>query len=291
MNYFKLFVIVVSMITLLCGCQNSDIRMDDNYKQEGTESTHYNITVGERSFSVEEINAGIKDTFNNVLYYHGDDDASNYLTFNKNIILHKSLEYDLYFDSTGYINASPIVYMVITNIQHPLSTIEKPLLYQFGIIITEYDLHSDFYYQGHGATNNSHEFTNNNVTHLGSYTMCIDEIVKPQYETLDSEWLARSSKEIQLYMDNNTDKILAPGHYHIYVQKFFKSDKDSIIIFENKNGDIYTGFYYSVHGISGENPAALNKVRLVEDAAAEPFKSYISKVKSDPAVSVEYEVK
>lgn len=291
MNYFKLFVIAVSMITLLCGCQHSDILMDDNHKQEGIESTHYNITVGKRSFSIEEINAEIMNTFNNVLYYHGDDDANDYLTSNQNVILHKNIEYELYFDPVGYVNASPIIYMVITNIQHPLSTAEKPLLYQFGVIVTEWGLQSDFYIQAHTSSDDAREFSNKNVIELGSYTMRIDEIVKPQYETHASEWLSKSKKEIQLYMDKNTDKILVPGHYYVYVQNFFKSDKDSIIIFEHENGDIYTGFYYSVHDVSGENPAALNKVRLVEDSTTEPFKSYMGKVKSDPAVSVEYEVK
>lgn len=91
--------------------------------------------------------------------------------------------------------------------------------------------------------------------------------------------------------DENLNQGLPEGNYTVYVQKFFESDKDTSILFEYENGDIYMGDYYFIHEVSGENPADLNKVELYEYSDEETFKKYIEKVRLDPAVSLEYTVK
>ncbi len=281
----------VYMLILLCGCQDISGPIKDS-----TDS----VTVNGESFSIEEINKGIKETFNTVLYNHGYHDVINYLPLNKNIILKKDVDYELYFESynDGFeaIAFPPKIYLVITNIQHPLSSEESPQLYVFGINITEWGLCSDFSYQGHVSQKEMNSFSGRNVVHLGSYTMRIEEIMIPAYETMDDDWKEKVEREIRLYMDENNfysnkDENLEPGNYHIYVQKFLKSDKDSIIIFEHENGSIYTGFYYFVHEVSGNHPADLNKVSLIESDDEESFKVYIEKVRSDPALNMEYVVK
>ncbi|SEW32751.1 hypothetical protein [[Clostridium] fimetarium] len=253
------------------------------------------------SFPIDEINAGIKDTFNSVLYYHGNDDTSSYLTSNKNIILKKDLQYELYYEpnSKSGLEAfvfSPKIYLVITNMQYPLSSEGTPQLYEYGIDITEWGLRSDFSYQGHWPQRETYSFSGNELIHLGSYRMRIEEIKKPVYETIDDEWKENAKSAIRLYMDMNDfygdeSHNLAPGNYHIYVQKFFKTDKDSIIIFENENGSIYTGYYYFVHDISTSHPADLNKVALNESSSEKSFEIYLEKVRLDPAVAMEYKVK
>ena len=299
MRYLKVLLIIMFICTLLNSCQNNSEAMLDISNQ--TNSKHENlVTVNGRSFSIEEINVGIKDTFNSVLYYHGNDDTSSYLTSNKNIILEKELKYELFFESNSNNDSKshvfpPKIYLVITNMQHPLSSEGSLQMYEFGINITEWGLQSDFSYQGHGPQRESYSFSGNDVIYLGSYTVRINEVKKPAYDTIADEWKENAKSAIRLYMDKNVfyaDKSynLAKGNYHIYVQKFFKSDKDSIIIFENENGSIYTGYYYFVHDISGVHPANLNKIALNENSNEKSFEMYLEKVRLDPAVAMEYTV-
>ena len=121
----------------------------------------------------------------------------------------------------------PQIYLVITNVEHPLSTKEKGLLYVFGIDITEFGLRSDFSYQGHTSKEN-YNFLDADMVYLGNYTMCIEEIKKPIYKETDEEWSKQVEKSIRLYMDKNNfyskNGNLESGKYFVYVQKFLKSD-------------------------------------------------------------------
>lgn len=281
---------------ILCVCQDSE----QNKNIESQNLSDKYITINNKVFSIEEINEGIRNTFNNVLYYNGNDDTSNYLTSNKNIILNKEIKYELYFepnsnDGTNSFVFPQKIYFVITNIQHPLSSAEKSQLYVFGIDITEWGLRSDFSYQGHTPQEEPYSFINNKTVHLGSQTLHIDEVQKPEHEEMDDEWKKKAQKAIQLYMDKNDfyadkDDNLEPGKYHVYVQKFSKSDKDSTIIFKNQNGIIYVGYYYFVHDISADNAADLNGVELVENANEKAFQIYLDRVRSNPALEMEYRV-
>ncbi|SEW32759.1 hypothetical protein [[Clostridium] fimetarium] len=299
MRYIKILLMLVFTIILLCGCQNfNGTTKDETLNSSDSPVT---VTVNGKSISIDEINAGIKDTFNSVLYYHGNDDTSSYLTSNKNIILNKDLNYELYFEPNSNSGlksfvSPPKIYLAITNMQHPLSSEGSPQLYEFGIDITEGGLRSDFYYQGYGTQKETYSFSGKELVYLGSYTMRIEEIKKPTYETMIDEWKENAKSAIRLYMDMNNfygDKSynLAPGNYHIYVQNFFKTDKDSIIIFENENGSIYTGFYYFVHDISASHPADLNKVALYDISYDKSFETYLEKVKLDSALAMVYTVK
>ena len=258
------------------------------------------VTVNGRSFSIEEINAGIKDTFNSVLYFYGDNDTGEYLFSNKNLVLHKDLEYELYFYKSNFDTVAsdifnpPRVFLVITNIQHPLSTENNPLLYELAIDVTEWGLRSYFHSEGHTPKMEAYVYYGVELVYLGSYTMRIDEIVEPPFEVMNDEWKENTKSELRLYMHKNDfyvgkpEDSLEPGYYHVYVQKFFKSDMDSIVIFEHENGNTYWGFYYFVHENSGSYFANLNKVRLAEDVGNESFDAYIEKVRANSAVSMEY---
>lgn len=256
---------------------------------EETETDAANpVTVGGRTFSVEEINAGIRDTLNSLWYLHGDDSTSKYISQNKDLLFGKDIEYDLYYsENIGFY--PPMIHVVITNILHPLSTEEEPRSYTFALCITEGGVESDFYTENSFSKEYAYEYFKEMI-YLGHYTMRIDEVTKPQYEEMDSEWVESTKRGIQKYMDANFDKILEPGNYYVYVKKFFKGDTDSIIFFEHGNGNIYSAYYLFVHS-TGEGYPDLNRLELYEYANSESFKKYFEKIKSDPAVSLEYSVK
>jgi len=256
------------------------------------------FAINGRLFSIEEINTGIKDTFNNQLYLYG------YVGGLIKNDLPYDIEYELYFDPShyGYDERYPFsrpktAFLVVTNMLHPLPMEEIPPLYVYGINVTEWGLRSDFYYSNTYTTiEKPLIFFNSELVYLGSYTVRIDEIAKPQYEIMDSEWIENTKNEIRMYMDEdvfseyNIEKELEPGGYHVYVKKFFKSDVDSTIIFEHENGNIYTGWYNYVHENTGVYPANLNHVELVDNLNEESFKTFLEKVREDPALCIEYAV-
>ncbi len=177
MNLYKLLFIFICLF-LLCGCQNIGGTINDatqpnpqktdvvnmagiTLQPEGTEPDDANsVTVNGITFSIEEINAGIKDTFNSRMYdteaydYSNDnrDIVRDNLIINKKLILHKDVEYNLYFDpeNVGYSFPEMTIYIVINNMLYPSSTEENPQVYAFGIRITEWGLQSDFILESFG---------------------------------------------------------------------------------------------------------------------------------------------
>ena len=296
LNIKKIFIILLAL-SFLCGCKAAE--NSNPVKKES--SPQNSITVNDKTFSVEEINEGIKSTFNSVLYYHGDNDTSPYLTANKNLLLNKEIEYELYFEPNSKKGEdafvfAPKIYFAITNVEHPLSTKENPQLYEFGIDITEKGLRSDFSYQSRISKGETYSFIKDETVYLGSHSFLIKEIEKPLYEQMNKEWVENAESAIRLYMDKNdfygdSQDNLAAGKYSVYVQSFFESDKDSTIVFENENGSIYVGEYYFVHNVSGGSPANLNRVELIESADKNEFKTYLEKLRLDSAVSMEYTVR
>lgn len=288
----KKLLTIIFLILVLCGCNNA--KSFESFDIQNPVIEH--IEVDNKKITIKEILKGINDTFNNVLYYHGDDDTSAYLTSNKNLFLNNELEVELYFESNSNTGEKafvypPKIYLVITNIAHPLSSEDTTKLYEFGIEITEFGMRSDFYYQGHSISKEKYNFLKDDMVYLGQYTMLLEDVVKPNFEEMDDTWKKNVASAIKLYMDNNfyseTEKNLAAGEYKVYVQSFFKSDNDTKIIFEHENGKIYVGNYYFVHEIAPNKPADLNKVVLSDDNT-EAFKKYLEKVRSNSAVTVEY---
>ena len=330
MRFYKLLLVVLC-IFLLCGCQNTDGAMNnanptqpqktDTFNTAGVtpqpketeavstavitpqpEETEYDtansVTVNGRTFTTEEITTGIRDTLNNLWYLHGDYNTSEQISSNKNLLLGKDVEYDLY-QHLGPGDASKssyakMLYVVITNIPPLSSTEEEPRLYTFALRITEGGVESYFYTESNLPQETAYEGFyegHDEMVYLGHYTMRIDEVTKPQYEQMDSEWVGITKRSIKLYMDANFDNILEPGNYNIFLKKFFKGDIDSIIFFEHEKGNIYWAFYSWVHS-TGEGYPGLDRLALDEDFNnGETYKEYFERIKSDPAVSLDYSVK
>ena len=287
----KFFIRIIFAIIIIINMLSPDKAISD----KNTDVHDGNITVDGKSFSVDEINSGIKNTFMNSLYYydyiHSSLDADS-------ILKHK-INYELYYEpiqneSDKYPASFPLIHLIITGLQHPLSTEETPQLYDFSIILTEWGLQSYFYSEGHIPQENALDDYNNNYIYLGSYNMLIDEIIRPEYESMNDEWKQNIKAAIKLYMDNNYKEMnLAPGNYHVYVQGFFRGDTNGAIIFENENGSVYTGTYYFIHEASGSYPADLSNVELyvpINNARDEEFRAYLKKLHDDNAVMLEYTV-
>lgn len=284
----RIITLFISLTILLCGCNNYGNKI---------KKKQMSININEKNFSIADINEGIADTFNYVLYYYGGNVDSEYLTDNKEKVLNREIEYDLYYTPNAkgqddFVFASK-VYFVIKNIKHPLSSLKNEVLYEFGIEITEYGLRSDFCYQGHIKKGEKYSFITAETIPLGSHSLFISEIKKPNYEKIDKEQKTNIEKSICLYMSNNNfysdkNKNLPSGNYTIYLQNFFRSDKDSFIIFENEEGAIYKGIYYFVHEISGNSSADLNYVDVLTESNTKAMQSYLNKVRSDAVVKMEF---
>ena len=182
-----------------------------------------------------------------------------------------------------------------TNIEHPLSTTQNPLLYKFGVNVTECGLQSNFCEQSHvrSQADNSTSLLEG-ADYLGNYSMYINKIKQPKHEAMSSQWKKQAEKALQLYMDRNDfysvkEKNLPRGKYNVYIQGFSKCDIDSTVVFEHENGQVYLGRYYFVHDIPDGEPADLNKVALVESADAH-LVNFLGKLRQHAAVSMEYVV-
>ena len=306
----KIFLSILLSLCLLCGCTNDYSENSSSIntaisttKQNKTGSIETDeqkdedkyIEVNGKKLTVDEIITQIPTTINNMLYYSGNYSESNNMFFNKDLILNKQLNYKLY----GYYPISspnsnldihlPEVRLVFTDMEHPLSTEDNPKLYYITIKVTENGLQSTFFSGYHISK------TETPGIFLGSYSLCIDEIVAPKHEVMSEEWKTNVEKALRLYMDENdfwayAEDNLEIGNYKVYIKGFSANDTDTNIIFEHENGNVYEGFYYFVHHVSGERSADLNKVALIEWDNDEGFQAYLERVKQNATFSMEYEV-
>lgn len=276
----RFLLVLLFFVIVLNGCNTAGTHKD----VDETLTTQF-VKADEKTISVEDINIGIKAVFNNVLYYNPNGRFNQFLG--------ETIEYDLFFMQSTDAVLLPRVYIIITNMEHPLSNEQSPKLYKFGISITKHGLQSDFYEQSFAhAQGDWKSNVPEGASYLGHYAMCISEVTPPTYEVMTDQWKQRAAAAIRLYMDKNDfysekDKNLEAGKYEIYIQGFSESDVHSTIVFEHENGQIYLGQYYFVHSISNEIPADLNHVELVENADAD-FMEYLSRLKLNAAMCMEY---
>ena len=202
----------------------------------------------------------------------------------------------MYFSPT-HDTSFPKVYIVTTNVEHPISTEQEFELCGFAIQLTEYGLQSYFYMQFPIAPQENYlDALPVGTVYLGHHSMKMSQITQPVHQKMSDRWKQHAETAIRLYMDKNNfyvvedNKNLQTGKYNIYIQGFSESDVDSTIVFEHENGSIYVGQYYFVHSISGENPADLNHVELVEDTNAD-FIEYLHRLKRNAALCMQYSVK
>lgn len=274
--FLRFLTVLLTLMIVMSGCEGNETTVIPDA-----------IEVNDQSISVAEVNSGIETVFNNALYYYEDGQLSQFLN--------KKLEYELFFIPSTETAALPRVYMIVTNVKHPLSTEQTPLLYKFGIQISEYGLLSDFCEQSYvqQEKDNSASFPEETI-YLGQYSMSINQIEQPVYEEMTDQWKKQAETALRLYMDDNnfdsdTEKNLQAGKYQVYIQGFTKNDVDSTVIFEHEDGQIYVGRYHFVHDISDEVSADLNKVELVEDIGPQ-FMAYLDKLRLTAALTMEYQV-
>lgn len=275
---FLYFGLVLAL--LISGCNTIDAESSE------TSPCLEKITVDNRTFSVEEINNGIRNVFNTVLYYHTNGQLHQFVN--------KPIEYELYFSSKQE-TSFPQVHIIITNAEHPLSSVQLPKLYKFGVRLTEYGLQSDFCEQSYVEPQEDWSvYLTDQTVYLGHYSMDASQITQPMHEEVSDQWKQHAEAAIRLYMNkkdfySEDSKNLQEGKYNIYIQGFSESDVDSTIIFEHENGQMYLGQYYFVHDIAEEKAADLNHVELIKDIDAECME-YLDKLKQNAALHIVHEV-
>ena len=291
MLYIKRLLTVLLSVVLLCGCGC----VKENTNSESADLPEKSITVNGRVFTVEEIKEGIGKTLNNILYY-----SNNLIWLDKELILHKKLEYDLFYVPSIHDNTKNadfyhgMIYLVITNVLHPYPSGSDPQLCVYGIGIKRWGLQSHFFYASRTEKEKPDAFLiaekRETAIFLGSHSIRIDEIKTPKHEQMDDTWKESVKKEVQLYMDNSVTladiTFMSPGKYNVYIQGFSESDDDTDIYFENEDGDIYRGLYYFIHNVSKHTeswPADLNHVERLEDAGTFAFE----KVRANAVLSFE----
>ena len=301
MRSIKLLLAVI-FLSMLCGCSETN---DSSQIPHSLPESKNSIEVNGRSYTVDEINAGIKEIFNNEMYLN---DSIPWL----GNILDKNVEYEMYFypnttpapDFYESYGPNPKIRIVVTNIlpSFPEEETQRFCTYEFGFLGDR--LPSRWWgcqripYEYARLLNWEDEQSRNNETEivpLGSYTMCINEIEEPNYQIMSDEWKENAKNSIRLYMDKYEYPEegyydLEPGNYYIYVQKFFW-DSDPRIFFEHENGNIYEGTYEWAQDAAETRPACLTHVELSGHADDEDYKIYREKIKSDSAVSFEYAIK
>lgn len=314
---------MLSLSLVICSCKNVNTSVNgetaDFSNNDATVSTESeindnttvldvkSIVVNGTTFSVQQINDGIKNAFNNSLYYHGKL-YSDFLDANVDLVLNKGIEYDLFYAPEFVYEYSltgdaqtllPEVIMVITNMEYPVSIDGTTQLYMYGIVVTEQGFQTDFNSISPIPKGEKYNFLyNREAIPLGTYTMCISEITQPLHEKMSDEWKIQTEEAIRMYMDANDFYInkemnLLPGEYHIYVEGFSKSDVHSEIVFEHENGNIYMGEFYFVHNYYEGKLANLNKVQLVEiNGSVEEayYADYLGKLLENSPLVMEYTI-
>ena len=295
------FIAVVLSLVVLCGCSNNKelpekgsntVSLADLDSDETNESY---IMVNGKKIAVSDIVNQIPETINNELYYGGNYYDSNNIFLNSKLFLNSVLDYDLYINYPSdyygdvYPASLPEIRLVFKGIEHPLSTGEESKLYCVGIKVTETGLESRFFSGYHIS---EAEIPG---TFLGSYSLCINEVVTPNHEQMSDEWKNNAKKALRLYMDENDfwsyeEDNLEIGCYNIYVKGFSENDTNTKVIFEHENGNLYEGYFYFVHHVSGDSPADLNKVILVENVNSESYQIYLERVKENAALTMEHTV-
>lgn len=289
--------LIVLLVLLLCGCQSDKTDSTNSSTQSEPLPFQY-ITVDGVSISVDQINVQIKNTFNTQLFYGGFFGSGSPMELNEEFILSHALEYDLYFEPNGRTGAdafvlAPKIYIIITNIAHPLSTADNPLLYNFGIDVTKFGLRSNFSYMAHISKHLGDGPKTLWSQYLGHYSLRITEVSRPLHENPSDEWVTTVKNGLRLFMDNCSSYAIdrfAPGKYTVYVQGFSQSDVNSAVVFVHENGAVYMGDFYFVHEVSNGVPANLNRVALIDYANDKQFQVYLSRLRKEAVLEMEHVV-
>ncbi|MDL2220448.1 hypothetical protein LJC55_02145 [Eubacteriales bacterium OttesenSCG-928-N14] len=284
MRNMRLWLVILSAL-LLCGCQGAP-----DPKESAMPDTV--ITVGEREYSVSDVNAGIKNTFNKNLYLY-----RSVIFLDSEDVIGKEIRYELYYfenaEKRTY-EETTIFFVITLDVPKHIFDGGYGQYIIYGIDINERGMMSYFSYYDYGQTHEKgkQEFISGvNLLYIGDYTMHIDQIEKPVYEEMDAEWAEIAKNRIMKHMDENPggySDVLEPGKYHVYVKRFFEADENSDIFFEHENGNVYTGKFHFVHDGGFIDKIFLENRKRTD---SEENRKMRDRIRSDPAVSLDYEVK
>ena len=249
------------------------------------------MTAGNTVYTEEELCRQVENTFNTVAWYSGDDRV-------RDIPITQEIEYTLYEipGKTPYSFLDPPkVRVTIENIPHPRSTESETYYYDFQINVTENGLGSDFCASGASPYSSIDSTGEQGERLIGHYSMNLPAVTKPVIEVMSREWTDAAENALRKYMDWNefygrSKTNLPVGNYHVYIKGFTAADMNTLVYFEHEDGRVYEGYYYFVHGVSGERIADLNHVALALAYDSEDFLRSFERVKETAALTMEYAI-
>lgn len=272
MRNIKFIVSILLSLFLFAGCTSDPIVEPD--PSETVESqTMYNsyaiieggeansVVIDGQTLSVDHINKVLLESINNELYMYAARDIldSPYLFNNPTSILGKQLEYDLY-----YVQSSPhfhehMIYVVFPNEIYPLKDTE---VYEFGYSISAKGMSHVYYSMSSTVYDDSYGKSTDSTSHqyLGKFSMVINNITKPEYDEISDIQCAAIDSGVKQWMESDKT-YLEPGTYTVYVYGFYKADSSATIYFIHENGSIYSGFIWTLTGVS-ENGDPVSPYRI-----------------------------
>lgn len=297
-NIKSIFSILLSLI-LFAGC-TSDLLIEQSSPETveaETKAVSYaiiehgganDVVVDGHTFSVDYINTVLLEAINNGLYYSVQE-GSLYLFNNPTLILGKQLEYDLYFVQSSRPVLEHMIYVVFPNEIYPFTDTD---VYEFGYSITSKGMSHVPYSMSGVAYDDSYGKSVDTKTYqyLGKYSMVINNITKPKYDEISDIQCMAIDSGIKQWMESD-GTYLEPGTYTVYVCGFYKADSNATIYFLHENGSLYSGFIWTLTGISEDGePVTPYRIGKLE-GSIDYQNEYIKLVKEQAVFQCSYEKK
>ena len=297
-NIKSIFSILLSLI-LFAGC-TSDLLVEQSSPETveaETKSVSYaiiehgganDVVVDGHTFSVDYINTVLLEAINNGLYYSVQE-GSLYLFNNPTLILGKQLEYDMYYVRSSRHFHEHMIYIIFPNEIYPS---KDTGVYEFGYSISSkgmshvsYSMGPVVYDDNYGKSTDTKSFQ-----YLGKFSMVINTITKPEYDEISDIQCMAIDSGIKQWMESD-GTYLEPGTYTVYVCGFYKADSNATIYFLHENGSLYSGFIWTLTGISEDGePVTPYRIGKLE-GSLDYQNEYIKLVKEQAVFQCSYEKK
>lgn len=279
-------ILLLCLLLLLCSCDNTK-----NEEFSNIATTEPTIVIEGHEISVVQINNQIQRVFNDMLYYRGDEwtQQQNGMKITYDLYLIQDPSQPYYGDNTN------MLYLQTIDLQHPSATIDCPLYYAFGIMVTQDGLQSEFCYEGPIKEGSDYYLSQQLPEPIGRYTICIEQVQEPTPYDHSAQWKTQTEQAIQLFMDQNNlyadpEDNLKPGQYMVYIEDFSCNDQHARIFFVHEDQTVYTGDYRFVQHIQENGAANISRITPVECPMDRTFSEYLTKVKKHAALTIQYSV-
>ena len=296
MKKINLLLCITFIVILLVGCGENkafadttdviDTVKDPEAQQQESPYTYKLLEFGEtdsvsidgQTFDYDYINTVLLESINNKLYFYDRDD-SLYLFSNSNLLLGKSIEYDLYYvHNTDEWYYEHMIYVVFANESYPLKENE---VYELGYSITAKGMSHELYSMKPAIYDSNYGSNINNSSYqfLGKFNMEFNGIAQPEFDEISDDQCKAIDSGVKSFMETD-NTILEPGTYSVYVRGFYQADSSANIFFVHENGDTYYGILWGANKAISESdsPTIPYRVSKYEEAVG-AFEDYMELIK------------